>query len=113
MSGHVVAHVDDLTVGAGHTVVAGDRQIALFRLRSGRVRAVAAVCPHRGGPIADGQADDSVVLCPLHLTAFDLTTGCAADNSYALDVFPVEVRADGAVVVTVDSQPATTSRSSR
>ena len=36
--------------------VAGE-QVAVFRLRDGRVRALSAVCPHSGGPIADGQTD--------------------------------------------------------
>ncbi len=36
-----------------------------------------AVCTHKGGPIADGQIDARIVLCPLHLNAFELDTGCS------------------------------------
>ena len=39
------------------------------------LRAVDAVCPHRGGPLADGLADDRVVVCPLHGHTFDMCTG--------------------------------------
>ena len=52
-------------------------QVAVFRLRDGSLRALSAVCPHKGGPIADGQIDDRIVLCPLHLNAFELDTGCS------------------------------------
>ena len=38
-------------------------------------RALDAVCPHRGGPLADGQTDADVVVCPLHAHVFDLGTG--------------------------------------
>ena len=60
--------------GEGRAALDGE-QVAVFRLRDGSLRAVSAVCPHRGGPIADGQIDDRVVLCPLHLNAFNLATG--------------------------------------
>ncbi len=49
--------------------------MAVFRLRSGEVHATQATCPHRGGPLADGQLDDRVVVCPLHAFAYVLQTG--------------------------------------
>ena len=52
-------------------------QVAVFRLRSGAVYALSAVCPHRGGPIADGQIDERIVVCPLHQNSFELATGCS------------------------------------
>jgi nitrite reductase (NADH) small subunit len=39
------------------------------------------------------------VLCPLHLTAFDLTTGCAADGRYTLTSYPCQVDENGHVIV--------------
>jgi nitrite reductase (NADH) small subunit len=59
------------------------RQIAVFRLRDGSVRAVDAVCPHRGGPLSDGLADDRVVICPLHNYTYDLSTGEEVANGGA------------------------------
>lgn len=88
----------DFPVGEGRTVVAGGDQVAVFRLHDGSLRAVSAVCPHRGGPIADGQIDASIVLCPLHMNAFDLTTGCSTTGADPLQTYRVEV-ADGEVVV--------------
>ena len=51
----------------------GGHQVAVFRKRDGSLRALSAVCSHKGGPIADGQIDNTVVLCPLHMNAFELT----------------------------------------
>lgn len=68
--------VDQIPRGEGRTFVVGGQQIAIFRLRDGSLRALDAVCPHRGGPLADGLADSHVVICPLHGYTYDLTTGC-------------------------------------
>ena len=73
--------------------------IAVFRLRDGSLRAVDAVCPHRGGPLADGQIDNRIVVCPLHLNAFDLATGCSLSDQPALTVYPVTVDPAGDIVL--------------
>ena len=58
-----------------------------------------AVCPHMGGPLADGLADDTVVVCPLHGHTFDLSTGCeAGGHELSVRSYPVEV-VDGTVRV--------------
>jgi nitrite reductase (NADH) small subunit len=72
--------------------------VAVFRLRDGSVRALSAVCPHKGGPIADGQIDLKQVLCPLHLNAWDLTTGCSLSGQPPLTVYPVRVLDDQIVL---------------
>ena len=64
--------VDQIPHGEGRAFDVDGEQVAVFRLRDGSLRAVSAVCPHKGGPIADGQIDDRIVLCPLHMNAFDL-----------------------------------------
>ncbi len=94
--------LDDIPFGEGRTVALGEEQVAVFRLRAadGRpvVRAVSAVCPHLGGPIADGQTDGGKVVCPLHLHTFDLSDGCGLTGQPALKVYPVEI-ADGKVTI--------------
>jgi len=67
--------VDQIPPGEGRTFAVDGAQIAVFRLRDGSLRALDAVCPHRGGPLADGLADDTVVVCPLHNHTFDLRSG--------------------------------------
>lgn len=85
--------VDQVPVGEGRAFAVEGRQVAVFRLRDGRIRALSAVCPHKGGPIADGQIDAGVVLCPLHLRAFDLDTGCAKAGGEALPRYDISVDA--------------------
>ncbi|GGL15472.1 Rieske (2Fe-2S) protein [Mangrovihabitans endophyticus] len=95
----IVAALGEIPLGEGRAYAVGDAMVAVFRLRDGSVRAVSAVCPHRGGPLADGQIDRSVVLCPLHLNAFDLTTGCSLSGQPDLTVYPVAVDDQDRVVV--------------
>lgn len=94
-----VGQVDEIPIGEGRTFAVGGEQIAVFRLRDGSVRAVSAVCPHRGGPLADGLADDKVVVCPLHGHTFDMCTGSEVSGA-AMSVrsYLVEV-ADGTIHV--------------
>lgn len=70
-----VGPLEDFAVGEGRAVVVDGRQVAVFRHRDGRLSALDAVCPHAGGPLADGQMDDRVVVCPLHLNVFEIRTG--------------------------------------
>jgi nitrite reductase (NADH) small subunit len=81
MTDVVVGSVDEIPVGEGRTFSIGGEQIAVFRLRDGSLRAVDAVCPHKGGPLADGLADDRVVVCPLHGYTFDMCTGIEAGGA--------------------------------
>jgi nitrite reductase (NADH) small subunit len=83
MSEITVGPVDDIPVGEGRAYAVDGRRIAVFRLRNGSLRALDAVCGHRGGPLADGLADDRVVICPLHNYTYDLATGCEVANGGA------------------------------
>jgi nitrite reductase (NADH) small subunit len=72
----------------------------VFHKRDGSLRALSAVCTHKGGPIADGQIDNTVVLCPLHMNAFELDTGCSTTGAAPLRTYPVYLL-DGEIVVHV------------
>lgn len=94
-----VGAVADLTPGEGRTYIVDGRQIAVFLLADGTVRAMDAVCPHRAGPLADGQIDGAVVTCPLHQYAFRFDTGaCTTETVAPVRVYPATVH-DGDVVV--------------
>jgi nitrite reductase (NADH) small subunit len=56
---HPVARAEDIPIGEGRAHAVAGQQIAVFRLRDGRTRAVQATCPHAGGPLADGLIDDN------------------------------------------------------
>lgn len=98
-AGVSIGPVDQIPLGEGRAFAVHGQQVAVFRLRDGRVHAIGAVCPHRGGPIADGQTDGEIVLCPLHLNAFELATGCSTTGEAPLPRFPVELGDAGDVVV--------------
>jgi nitrite reductase (NADH) small subunit len=98
---HTLGPVAAIPVGEGRAYAVDGVQVAVFRLRSGAVRAVSAVCPHRGGPLADGQADDSVVICPLHAHVFELATGACRTGQPPVSSYPVSVDDAGQLVVEV------------
>lgn len=94
---HELGSIEQIPYGEGRAFDVGGEQVAVFRLRNGQVHALSAVCTHRGGPIADGQTDSTHVLCPLHLNAFELATGCSTTGAEPLRRY--EVRVDGDEIV--------------
>jgi nitrite reductase (NADH) small subunit len=96
---HNLGPVEQIPFGEGRAFGVGGEQVAVFRLRDGTLRALSAVCPHRGGPIADGTIDQQVVLCPLHQHAFDLETGCSTTGTGPLRSYQVGADADRNIVL--------------
>ena len=50
------------------------KKIALFFI-SGEVFAVDSVCPHRGGPLDEGELNEYDIICPWHGFTYDLKDG--------------------------------------
>jgi nitrite reductase (NADH) small subunit len=88
----------DIPPGEGRAFAVDGEAVAVFRLRDGAIRAVQAVCPHRGGPLADGQIDLKQVVCPLHQNAWDLTTGRSLSGQPDLTTYPVRLDGDRIVL---------------
>jgi nitrite reductase (NADH) small subunit len=97
---HTVGMVDDVPPGEGRTFVIGDTQVAVFRLRDGSLHATQAACPHAGGPLADGQTDPNVLVCPLHQYAYRWSDGASTSGTAPIATYPVRER-DGYLVVEV------------
>lgn len=94
-----VGRVAEVPPGEGRAFVAGGgTPVAVFRLRDGSLHATQAACPHAGGPLADGQTDPDVLVCPLHLYGFRWSDGAAAGNDLRLRTYPVR-DVDGFLVV--------------
>lgn len=95
-----VGRVEDVPLNEGKTVTVAGRPIALFHTESG-LRAIAATCPHRGGPLADGLVGGGAVICPLHGWRIDLTCGeVVAGGEGSVPVYPVSQR-DGWIYIEV------------
>jgi nitrite reductase (NADH) small subunit len=87
-----VCRLDDLPVGMGRPFHVGSRQIAVFRTRTGKVFAVDGVCPHKGGPLADGMIAGDQLVCPYHSFRYDGKTGeCDQAGACSITTYPVEV----------------------
>ncbi|WP_211879663.1 Rieske (2Fe-2S) protein [Pseudarthrobacter albicanus] len=96
---HNLGPVDQIPFGEGRAFGVDGEQVAVFRLRDGTLRALSAVCPHRGGPIADGTIDQRVVMCPLHQNAFELDTGCSTTGAEPLRSYEVHTDAEQNIVL--------------
>ena len=90
--------VEQIPLGEGRAFLVGDEPVAVFRPRSGGLHALRAICPHRGGPLADGLTDGEVVMCPLHHHQFSLTDGSCATGAEDVPAYSA-IDDDGELVV--------------
>lgn len=88
-----IASTGDVPVGGAKTVRVGEKTIALYHTASG-FYATDNICPHRGGPLAEGDLIGNEITCPWHLWGFDVTTGLCAGNS-EISVQTHELRVEG------------------
>ena len=95
-----VAQVADLSDGQGKVVDVAGRSIAVFNV-GGRFYAIDNLCPHRGGPLGEGDVQGAIVVCPWHGWRWDDTTGANANNpAVRVSCYPVTVE-QGTVFVTL------------
>lgn len=89
--------VVELPEGRGRCVDSGPVGLAVFRLGE-QVFALENACPHRGGPLAEGDLREGIVYCPLHAWGFDVRNGdCVNVRRERAKSFPVRVEAGRAV----------------
>ena len=69
-----MATLEELPPGTAKEVEHDGRIYALFNVK-GRITAIDGLCPHQGGPLADGHVEGDCVSCPWHGWEFDVTTG--------------------------------------
>jgi nitrite reductase/ring-hydroxylating ferredoxin subunit len=69
-----LATLDELPVGGAKEVEFEGRVYALFNI-DGVVSAIDGICPHQGGPLADGTLEGTILTCPWHGWQFDVCTG--------------------------------------
>lgn len=88
-----IARVADVPLGRIKAFAVGDRKVALSHTAKGFF-ATDNVCPHRGGPLAEGDLIGDEIVCPWHLWGFDLETGKCAGNP-EISVSTHELRIEG------------------
>ncbi len=72
-----IATLDELPVGQKKMIIVDDRRIVVYRTAGG-VFATDNSCPHRGGPLAEGDLMGDEIVCPWHLWTFNVETGATA-----------------------------------
>ena len=88
------ARIDELAPGEGKLVEVNQKRIALFNV-GGRYYALDDVCPHRGGPLSEGELEGAAVVCPWHGAIFDLATGNVTRPPAMARIATYDVRLDG------------------
>ncbi len=89
-----VAAAGDLAAGQGTVVEAAGKALALFNV-DGTYYAIDNTCPHRGGPLGEGDLDGSVVTCPWHAWRWDVRSGANLNNpAVRVACFPVIIEQD-------------------
>jgi len=88
---HRVASLNDLPATGGREFVVEGRIVALFQTGDG-VQAMDGICPHAGGPLAEGELQDGIVTCPWHGWQFRIATGqhCLSPQIHQ-QCFPVKI----------------------
>ncbi len=69
-----VARLSELDERGRKVVRVGGEEVVLVRV-DGRLHALQQACPHRGGPLSEGDLEGCLLHCPLHAWAFDVRTG--------------------------------------
>ncbi|MGV3043164.1 nitrite reductase small subunit NirD [Staphylococcus rostri] len=87
-----VAHMSELEPLIGKKVIVEDKQIGLFLMEDGAIKAVNNVCPHKQGPLSEGTVSGHYVYCPLHDQKIDLNTGIVQEpDEGCVETYEVEV----------------------
>ncbi len=87
-----VATVDELGNGDRIIVDIGGEPLAVFNI-AGQYFAIADVCSHDDGPVAEGQLREYEIECPRHGGRFDVRTGKVLGLPAVVDIpaYPVRV----------------------
>lgn len=88
-----VAKVSDLPIGRVKAYDVHGTRIALYHTPDGFF-ATDNVCPHRGGPLAEGDLSGNEITCPWHMWGFDVVSGACPGNP-EIAVATHEVRVEG------------------
>ena len=89
-----VAEVGELGDGERLIVDIDDKPIAVFNI-AGLYYAIADVCSHDDGPVAEGEVDEYEIACPRHGAKFDIRNGHVLTLPAIVDIPAYPVRIEG------------------
>ena len=94
-----VATVDEIPNGTRKLFEIDGEPIAVFNI-AGEYFAIADVCSHDDGPVAEGELDGYEIECPRHGAHFDVRSGKVLSLPAAVDIpsYPVRVEGDEILV---------------
>jgi nitrite reductase (NADH) small subunit len=92
-----VASAEDIPPGSAKLVEVEGKRLAVFNV-DGRFYAIDDTCPHRGGPLSEGELEGEVVTCPWHRSTFNVTTGAVLSAPARDGVSHYSVRDSGGEV---------------
>ncbi len=85
------AEAAEVPPGTGKCITVDGKEIALFNI-GGAFYAIDNTCLHRGGPLAEGELDGTVVTCPWHGWQYDVTTGVnVMDDTEGVQRYDVKI----------------------
>jgi len=92
------AALQDLPPGSAKAVEIAGKSVALYNV-GGSVFATANTCPHRGGPLGEGELAEGVVTCPWHRFQYDVKNGrCLTNTALSLSCHAVRLEGDSILV---------------
>jgi NAD(P)H-dependent nitrite reductase small subunit len=81
----------------GKHVTVGGKDVAVFNA-GGTFYALDNTCPHRGGPLAEGEIEGCTVTCPWHAWTFDLKTGESMTDDLKVACYDVRIEGESVLV---------------
>ena len=93
-----VASEDEVGNGERILLEIDGQGIALFNI-AGEFYAIADVCSHDDGSVAEGELEEYEIVCPRHGAHFDLRTGKALTLPAVVDIPAYPVRVEGGEVL--------------
>jgi 3-phenylpropionate/trans-cinnamate dioxygenase ferredoxin component len=93
-----VISLTDLPPGSAKTVEVSGKEVALYNV-DGAVFATDNTCPHKGGPLGEGELEAQVITCPWHGFQYDVKTGtCITNAALSIGCHPVRLEGDSVLV---------------
>ncbi len=93
-----VARVEELPPGA-RLHYAFDEETVIVLNVGGEFFAIADLCTHDGGPLADGEVCDHEIECPRHGARFDVRTGKVLSFPAIVDIPAYPVKLEGETIL--------------